>query len=186
MSSDTPTDGRCNATTRDGGYCQKYPVDGANRCRLHTDQRPAGRPAGQEQPDADPADVLAHLATTDPDAHAWVIRKYESYLEAAPFDEGSAKADQLKQIAAREVVLWNAIGTQLQEGVVVRDADHQVAENPVNRPLDRLARTVTRRLKELGVLNQPDRQQAAATADRVHALRRLMTDLDEPTEADEE
>jgi len=35
MSSETPTDGRCNAQTRDGGYCENYPKGESDRCRMH-------------------------------------------------------------------------------------------------------------------------------------------------------
>ena len=35
MSSETPTDGRCNAQTRDGGYCENYPTGENDRCRMH-------------------------------------------------------------------------------------------------------------------------------------------------------
>lgn len=47
MSNGDKIEGRCNAQTRDGGYCANYPVDGANRCRMHggTNQ---GAPEGND------------------------------------------------------------------------------------------------------------------------------------------
>jgi len=44
MSSDTPTDGRCNAETRDGGYCENYPKGDADRCRMHGADSDGGAP----------------------------------------------------------------------------------------------------------------------------------------------
>jgi len=187
MSADTPTDGRCNARTRDGGYCENYPVQGADRCRMH-----GGTNDGPTEPEklegnqnaqrhaihADPANVLDDLAESDPDGYDWVLSKYDSYLEAAPFGDGTAKADQLKQIATQEYVIWKATGFQV-EGGVIRQTDDGVEESPVNLPLDRMQRTVTRRLKELGVLDDPDSQQAAAEAGKVQALREMMHGLDE-------
>lgn len=45
MSNPDPKDGRCNAQTRDGNYCANYPVEGADRCRMHGGQSP-GNPEG--------------------------------------------------------------------------------------------------------------------------------------------
>lgn len=35
MSNPEPVDGRCNATTNDGGYCANYPKGDSDRCRMH-------------------------------------------------------------------------------------------------------------------------------------------------------
>ena len=42
MSSDEPLSDRCAAKTRDGGYCENYPVTGSNRCRMHGGTQPKG------------------------------------------------------------------------------------------------------------------------------------------------
>lgn len=42
MTSEDPTPGRCNATTRDDGYCESYPVQGRDRCRMHGGAQPQG------------------------------------------------------------------------------------------------------------------------------------------------
>lgn len=42
MSSDNPLPDRCGAQCRDGGYCENYPVDGAERCRMHGGTQPKG------------------------------------------------------------------------------------------------------------------------------------------------
>lgn len=40
MSSMEPLPDRCAAQTRDGGYCENYPVRGASRCRMHGGTNP--------------------------------------------------------------------------------------------------------------------------------------------------
>jgi hypothetical protein len=128
---------------------------------------------------ADPANVLDDLADRDGDGYEWVMRKYDSYLNAAPFEDGTAKADQLKQVAVQEYIIWKATGFQLKGGVVRRTDDGRVAESPVNLPLDRMQRTVTRRLKELGVLDDPETEQAAAERDKAAVLREMMAAADD-------
>lgn len=196
-SSDSDTDvdsavtSRCGATCRDGSLCQAYPVEGSDRCRMHGGQSPGGTgPPGNQNArrhglHADPANVLDDLAENDPAAYEWVMQKYDSYLDAAPFDDGSAKADQLKQIAVQEYIIWRSTGLQLQDGVVVETNEPKgdrhgdtLKGHPVNQPLDRMQRTVTSRLKELGVLDDPASQKANATQSRVEALRELMREAD--------
>lgn len=47
MSSDTPTDGRCNAKTREGGHCDNHPVGDSERCRMHGGKTPSGPDHGR-------------------------------------------------------------------------------------------------------------------------------------------
>lgn len=186
MSSETPTDGRCNARTRDDGYCENYPVSDGDRCRQHGGESTGPNPANLEGNQnatkhgihADPANVLDDLAESDPAGYEWVLSKYDSYLSDAPFADGSAKADQLKHIATQEYVIWKATGFQLSEGVIRQTEDGGLKESPVNLPLDRLQRTVTRRLKELGVLDDPDTKQANAERDKTAVLRDMMVSAD--------
>lgn len=42
MTSEEPLPDRCGAETRDGGYCENYPVDDADRCRMHGGTQPTG------------------------------------------------------------------------------------------------------------------------------------------------
>lgn len=124
-----------------------------------------GAPAGNQHArrhglHADPANVLEDLKENDPGAYAWVESKVQGYLEDAPFGDGTPKADQLRQVAVREFSIWQASGIQLREGVVKqtheRTSDGELveveSEHPANLPLDRMERTVTKRLKDLGVL----------------------------------
>jgi hypothetical protein len=62
--------------------------------------------------------------------------------------------------------------------VIRQTEDGDLKESPVNLPLDRLQRTVTRRLKELGVLDDPDTKQANAERDKTAVLRDMMVSAD--------
>jgi len=42
MASEKPLPDRCGAETRSGGYCENYPVDGSDRCRMHGGTQPKG------------------------------------------------------------------------------------------------------------------------------------------------
>src|SRR6056297_1342919 len=42
MTSDEPLPDRCAAKCRNGGYCENYPVDGSERCRMHGGTQPKG------------------------------------------------------------------------------------------------------------------------------------------------
>jgi hypothetical protein len=191
-----PTDedcmGRRSSDGKFDGYCHSTPGRGTDhvgegRCKHHGGntggaREGAGAPEQNQNArthgvHADPANVLDDLAENDSEAYEWVLSKYDSYLAAAPFEDGSAKADQLKQIATQEYIIWRATGYQLEDGVVVQ-TDEGIEQSAVNLPLDRMQRTVTRRLKELGVLDDPESQRAEAEAGKVAALREMMQAVD--------
>lgn len=120
---------------------------------------------------SDPDNLLSWLTEHDPAAVEWIEHKYNSYLERANFGHDSALADQLKQVVVREYSIWQASGLQVREGVVksqaVETGDGEWIragkENAANIALDRMERTVMRRLKELGVLKEsPDAKLAEA------------------------
>ncbi|WP_390193338.1 hypothetical protein [Halalkalicoccus salilacus] len=138
---------------------------------------------------ADPANVLDDLAENDSQAYEWVMKKYDSYLDDAPFSDGSAKADQLKQICVQEYVVWTALNLQVRSGVVIEtnepDGDalgDRTKENPVDLPLDRMQRTVSQRLKELGVLD--DEAGGGVQQSKADAIRELMAGVDEAEESE--
>lgn len=190
---DDDTD-RCGAPCRDGSTCDAYPVDGSNRCRMHGAE--AGPPDGNQNASrhglySDPANLLDDLATNDPEGYEWVLQKYDSYLDSAPFGDGSAKADQLKQVCAQEFVIWRSIAMQIHDGVVVETNEPDgtaygdcLKEHPVNLPLDRMQRTVSNRLADLGVLD--DEAEAERHESKADAIRELMAGIDETDAADED
>lgn len=119
---------------------------------------------------ADPDNLLAYLEEHEPDALEWITAKHASYLDEAPFEADTAKAEQLLQVCVREWSIWQASGLQVREGVIktrnVKNGQGEWIEvedeHPVNGALSRLERDVTKRLKELGVLDSPSKQMADA------------------------
>jgi len=119
---------------------------------------------------SDPVNLLEDLRKRDEKAFAWVQDKFESYLTHAPFDRDSAYSDQLLQVCVREYSIWKASGIQIDNGVVTKEkkvAGEGViqvdVDNPANKALDRMERTVVKRLNKLGVMPSPEQQQAEAT-----------------------
>lgn len=51
MPSDEPLSDRCAAKCRGGGYCENYPVKGAERCRMHGGTNPGGAREGAGAPE---------------------------------------------------------------------------------------------------------------------------------------
>lgn len=141
---------------------------------------------------ADPANVLDDLAERDGPGYEWVCKKYDSYLDSAPFADGSAKADQLKQVVVQEYIVWRAIGVQVEDGLVVETNEpdgtaygDRLKEHPVNLPLDRMQRTVSNRLADLGVLD--DEADADMHSSKADAIRELMAGVDDAeTEAEDD
>lgn len=154
----------------------------------------AGAPKGNQNASrhglyADPANVLDDLAEGNPEAYEWVCKKYDSYLDSAPFEDGSAKADQLKQVVVQEYVVWQALDIQVRSGVIVETNEphgnklgDRTKKNPVDLPLDRMQRTVSQRLKELGVLD--DEAGGGVQQSKADAIRELMAGVDEAEESE--
>lgn len=127
---------------------------------------------------SDPVELLEHLRKTDEQAYAWIQDKFESYLSVAPFGRDTAYADQLLQICVREYSIWKASSIQVNDGILTRekkvagDAIIEVdVENPASKSLDRMERTVIKRLEKLGVMPSPEQQQAKNTATLVEVLK---------------
>lgn len=173
MSHDSPTDGKCNARTRDNGYCANPPVDGADRCRMHGGDPDAGPPEGNGNGET-------HGLSADRDA--WFERHRdevgdhvraltESYMRDAPFGyEATAKVEKLLEVAIDQARLRESnkeIDSFLEEQVIGQRDDGspvtRVEEHPAHLPRDRIKRTNIRVLKDLGVLDDPDSATAEAT-----------------------
>ena len=182
---------RCGATTRAGEPCKKYPVEGATRCRLHGgastgpsdtsalegNDHAAGNDGGAPDPGANREE---HGLTADRekwferhrgDVEATVRTLVASYVEDAPFGfDDTAKVDKLTEVAIDQVRLRHSndyLDEFLTEQVVgVDDSGSPIVKleaNPGHLPRDRIKRSNLRVLKELGILDDPDSQQAEAT-----------------------
>lgn len=162
-----------------------------------TDANHGGAPARNQNASrhglyADPANVLDELAERDGPAYEWVMKKYDAYLDSAPFGDGSAKADQLKQLVVQEFIIWRAIGVQVEDGLVVETNEpdgtaygDRLKEHPVNLPLDRMQRTVSNRLTNLAVLDDEADTEAAGSS-KADAIRELMAGVDDTEDVDDE
>ncbi|UPZ28150.1 hypothetical protein MUK60_10170 [Streptomyces sp. LRE541] len=87
----TGGDGRCGAKTRNGGRCQKWPVEGATRCRNHGGATPRSKAAaarrlamaewgttfGEIGPAEDPAVVMARLIQQASGHVAWLLERVQ-------------------------------------------------------------------------------------------------------------
>lgn len=172
---------RCPGTNRDGEPCGHPAGWGTNNdggpCKFHggaATEPSGGAPERNQNATthglrADPVNLLEDLRKNDEEAFAWIQDKYESYLAVAPFDRDSAHGDQLLQICVREYSIWKASQIQVNDGVLTEQpkiAGERVikveAENPAAKTLDRMERTVVKRLEKLGVMPSPEQQQANA------------------------
>lgn len=170
MPSDEPKPDRCGAQCRNGGYCTQYPVNGSERCRMHGGKG-SGAPTGNGNAithgaRSDPTNLYRHL---DDDARAWVDKLVAGYLEEAPFGEDSPKVERLQMTcvviyqewAAREVVLREGPSEEVTIGVneagmpVARTDEHHLTATASTHN-----QTVRMNLKDLGLLDDPESQQA--------------------------
>lgn len=116
---------------------------------------------------------------------AWIDAVVESLLDDLPKgpDVSFAKLQMVRNIAIDMHKKRNANDYIDEVGVVHRDKTvgytddgqpiKEDQENAVNIAYDRLTRTLTRQMKELGVLDDPDSQQADASQDIANELSKL-------------
>lgn len=192
-------EGRCNARVRhipegwdvDEAYCAN--VEGfrtgdeqAKRCYLHGG---ASRAVNEGSANGEKHGLYTNRQTyyeNRSDAEkAWIDAVVESLLDDSPFgdDPSFAKLQMIRNIAIDMHKLQRANDYIDEKGVV--DKDKTVGytddgkpikvdeENVLNVAYDRLNRTMTRQLKELGCLPDPDSQQAEATANIASELAEL-------------
>lgn len=187
MGSPEPIDGRCNAKTRDDGYCTKYPAkeDGEvinGRCYLHGGHPDSGTKKGEAKALKHGlySDRSTYYQNLDYDEQAWVDEMIDGLVEKAPFDEDDlGEMEILRQTVIDMHILRNTNAYIQQNGIAqtkIIDTDDKgdpveaEVENILNLPKDRLQRSVTKRLKELGILDDPDSQQAEATKNLAEVL----------------
>jgi len=200
MTSETPREGRCAAECRDGDYCESYPVQGADRCRMHggtNDGAPErNQNATRHGLQATPEYLVEHLDEHHKDQ---LVATFESlctrYESVHARDPDFAAQKRLRRIAI-EIVKedladeWLAqqaaeSGHLLMEhrevvddetGDVVREYD---VPNSVLEPLTALKRETRLTLKDMGLLRDPKTKHAEATAEGAAAIRQFMTEADE-------
>jgi len=178
---------KCLAECSDGSECEAYAMDNG-RCRHHGGKSTGPKSeAGKKKVRmngtthglrSDPVNLLEKIRQEDEKAYAWIQDKYESYLSVAPFSRDTAHADQLLQICVREYSIWKASQIQVNDGILTKEkkvAGEAIievdVENPASKSLDRMERTVVKRLEKLGVMPSPEQQKAESTATLVEVLK---------------
>lgn len=202
MASKEPEDGKCGAKIRehrvpddwdqDVGYCQNeagFRTDhfGEGRCYLHGGgSKTANEGNNHAEKHGLYADRQNYYKNRPEEEQQWIDAVVESLLDDAPFGPSNfAKMQMVRNIAIDMHKMQNANDFIDTAGLVQTDKTVGYSndgkpikddeENPVNVTYDRLNRTMTRQLKELGILDDPDSQQAEAQesiADELSALRR--------------
>lgn len=199
MPSKEPRDDRCGAEVRnnipeewDTAYCEQplgFRTDhaGEGRCYLHGG---ASVTANKGNNHAEKHGLYMQRQNyykhrTDAEK-AWIDAVVESLLDDAPFGDNPpfAKLQMVRNIAIDMHKLQRANDYIDEKGIVDRDKTVGYTddgkpikvdeENVLNVSYDRLNRTMTRQLKELGILDDPDSQQAEAQksiASELSALR---------------
>jgi hypothetical protein len=114
----------------------------------------------------------------------WIDAVIESLLDDAPFDaDNMAKLQMVRNIAIDMHKQQRANDYIDEVGVVHKDKTtgytddgrpiKEDVENPINIAYDRLTRTLTRSMKELGLLDDPESQQAEANNNIANELSKM-------------
>jgi hypothetical protein len=181
MSDDDTDPDICGAQNRNGDPCGQRAGWGTGhvgegRCKLH-----GGVTGDNHGPPEGTANAEKHGLQADPekwfdrhrdDVEPFVRALVASYLDDAPFGwDDVAKVDQLVEVAIDQARLRESneyLDEFLTEQTVsVTENGQEVTrleENPAHMPRDRIKRTNAKILKELGIMDDPDSAQAAATS----------------------
>jgi len=198
MPTQAPEDDLCGARIRehrvpeewdqDVGYCAnragfRTSHFGEGRCYLH-----GGATQNEGNNYAEKhglyADRQNYYSNRSPDEQAWIDAVVESLLDDAPFGpESFAKLQMIRNIAIDMHKQQRANDYIDEVGVVQKDKTIGYTErgkpilvdeeNPLNVAYDRLNRTMTRQLKELGILDDPESQKAEAQTNIAQELAAL-------------
>jgi hypothetical protein len=202
----TDDDWYCNAKIRDHRVPDEWDQDiaycankagfrtehtGDGRCYLHGG---AGREKRKGNNNAEKhgfyADRQNYYQNRSDQEQQWIDAVIESLLDDAPFDaDNMAKLQMVRNIAIDMHKQQRANNYIDEVGVVNKDKTvgytddgrpiKEDQENVLNVAYDRLNRTMTRQMKELGLLEDPDSQQAEADkniANELSAIREQRSD----------
>ena len=181
------------------GYCNNrsgYKTDhvGAGRCTFHggsTGAKKNNVNAAKHNLYTERSNYYINLAGVE---QAWIDELVRSMLNDAPFTaDNFQKFQMLREIAIdmhkkRQANDYTAEEGLIQENIVrddegdpvMRDGDlvTEDEENPINLAYDRLDRTMTRKMKELGLLDDPDSQNADSRQSIAEQLAQLRQDTE--------
>lgn len=202
---DTDDDWYCNAKIRDHRVPDEWDQDvaycankagfrtehvGDGRCYLHGG---ASRSANKGNTNAEThglyTDRQNYYKNRSQRQKQWIDAVVESLLDDAPFSgENMAKLQMVRNIAIDMHKQKRANDYIDEVGIVEKDKTvgytddgkpiKEDQENVLNVAYDRLNRTQTRQMKELGLLDDPESQQAEANNNIANELSNLRSDRD--------
>jgi hypothetical protein len=143
-----PHEGRCNARTRGGGHCRRWPIAGATRCRLHGAAAPQVKRAAERRLEGER--VRADLVRL-----------------GVPIEEGADPLEALREALALSQGDLRAMRTITAEGVLIRPDDPRVVL--YERTLDRAARVA-----EIASRTRLAEREAAISSAQAEALHRAL------------
>ena len=164
MTSDEPLPDRCAAECRDGRYCENYPREGSNRCRMHGGDSP-GAPEnnGHNETHGLRADGEKWFARHRDDAEEDVRRAVAGWMERAPFGwDNYGNVRLLVDAAINECQVRRGDAYIREEGVIVESFEGYAEdgreiterkENPAFMAKSRLQRDTVRILDKLDIIN---------------------------------
>lgn len=201
MTNQEKIEGYCNAKAdgaedQEPGYCS-LPAgwgtdhNGEGRCKFHGGAG-SGAPKGNQN--AQTHGIYSQRSNyyndLSAEEKAWVDSLVQSMLDDAPFTKDNFQKFQMlreiaidmhkKRHANNYIAEAGIIEENLQrdeDGKPIRDSDGELVtetdENPVNVAYDRLDRTMTRKMKELGILDDPESANAEASASIAEQLAKM-------------
>lgn len=197
-------EGKCNSRVKnipddmdvDEAYCANkagFRTDhiGSGRCYLHGGATP-GAPDGNINAEKHGlyTERQRYYEKRGEKEQLWIDAIVESLLDDMPGgdDPSFAKLQMVRNIAIDMHKLRNANEYIDEVGVVHRDKTvgytddgkpiKEDQENSINIAYDRLNRTMTKQLKELGILDDPDTQQAEANQNIAQELAKMREERD--------
>ena len=166
---------------------------GDGRCYLHGGgSKTANKGNNHAETHGLYADRQNYYSNRSTEEQQWIDGVVESLLDDAPFDaDNMAKLQMVRNIAIDMHKQQRANDYIDEVGVVNKDKTtgytedgrpiKEDVENVLNVAYDRLNRTMTRQMKELGILDDPDSQQAEANqniANELSAIREERSNKD--------
>lgn len=165
-----------NRTSVHKGYCEKYPMRDAEHGRCYTHQG-GGAPEGNGN--AIKHGMYAQRTTfyqsLDEEDKQFIEALVDSWIQNAPFDRDNvAMVNELYRCGIDQLRAWSGIDEMVEDGSyagLVKEQEvfdgeevHEIEEeHPANLPYSRLDNDIRSKLKDIGVYDSPEAQQADAT-----------------------
>ena len=180
-------DNTTNRTTEHQGFCERYEMDDRDHCYVHQgcDDETAVSNAIQHGMYAKRSNLYQSLSEEN---KQYVEALVDSWVQNAPFERSNkAMVDTLYRCAIDQLRAWfgqeeyvddgGGVEGLVKEQEVIVDGDiaETEDENPLNMAYSRLTDDVRSELKDMGVYDSPEQQQADAT----QSLARKLSGLDD-------